>query len=150
MEHTAILEQIWGEQISVLDSKTLSPLAGLLQSLVDTPIIVLASSCSRYPFALPDHFELMPGLSLGDVIDEELGCHVPEGATVLVEPVDFARKQDFSGRKLGEMLGEVLLGLLKKESLDPELANLLIGHIDPAKAAMLNSSHIHPVTARIH
>jgi hypothetical protein len=149
VEHTAILEQIWGGQISVLDDKTYSPLAGLLKSLVDTPVIVLASSCSRYPVALSDSSELMPGVCLGDVLDEELGCYVPEGAVILVEPVEFTKKQDFSGRQLGEMLGNLLLGLLKKEALDPELAHFLYAQVDHSKAAMIVPSHMPRVASRL-
>ncbi len=86
MQYKHILEQIWSGSITALANPQESRIAGLLGELNPVAMVCLRS---RRPmirdYVLPEFFELVPGLPLGDVLAEELGLDVPYGALVVIE-----------------------------------------------------------------
>lgn len=87
-----------------------SGLAALLTSMVSCPVVVLHSGADLdRPYALMESTELMEGVTLGDVLAEELGLEIPYDAMVLIEPLGYFDNQTVSGSKLGELLGLALL-----------------------------------------
>jgi hypothetical protein len=58
-----------------------------------------------------DGEELLPGATLGDVLDEELGLFLEPGTLVIIESEGFADAQNYSASELGGILGQILVGL---------------------------------------
>ncbi|GAA6209915.1 hypothetical protein NBRC116601_32080 [Cognatishimia sp. WU-CL00825] len=82
---------------------------------MDLPVITLTSKRDlSQPIAMMESAEVLPGISLGDVLAEELGLDVPYGALVLVQPQGFSDAKDYSGNRLGELLGNVILQMTKQ------------------------------------
>ncbi len=82
---------------------------------MDLTVITLTSKGDLpQPIAMMESAEVLPGTSLGDVLAEELGLDVPYGALVLVQPQGFAAAKDYSGNRLGELLGNVILQMTKQ------------------------------------
>ena len=112
MERNGLIAQIWGGDLSEGDEQQGSPLAGLLSSLMDVPVITLnASSKMDRPIAVMEETEVIDGVSLGDALSEELSIEVPYGALVLIQPEGFTKSQDLSSKKLGEILGHIILDM---------------------------------------
>lgn len=110
VEHSGLIGQIWGGTLTVEAEQGASPLAAVLGSLMDVPVVTLASDVEKTrPFAVMEETEVLPGASLGDVLAEELSIDIPYGALVLVQPKDFTKAQDLSGQKLGEIIGHIIL-----------------------------------------
>ncbi len=117
-----IVEQIWGGDISEAQVSAVTPLEGLLASVVNVPVVTLTSRLEgSRPYALLESSEVLPGVSLGDILSEELSLEVPFGALILVQPKDFSDVKDYSGQKLGEMLGMIILDMAKDASSSVEL-----------------------------
>lgn len=110
MERHGLIAQIWGGDLTEDKDSMGSPLAGLLGSLMDVPVITLTSDATmQRPIAVMEETEVLPGASLGDVLSEELGIDVPYGVLVLIQPAGFAKSKDLSGQQLGEILGHIIL-----------------------------------------
>lgn len=122
MGQLGIVEQIWGGDISDVQESAVSPLEGLLASVVNVPVVTLASRVDGgRPYALLESSEVLPGVSLGDILSEELSLEVPFGSLILVQPMGFSDTKDFSGQKLGEMLGMIILDMAKDDTSLVEL-----------------------------
>ncbi len=112
VDNNTVIGQIWGGDLSEDGEQQGSPLAGLLGSLMDVPVVTLCSEAAMLrPIAMMEETEVLPGASLGDVLAEELSIEVPFGALVLIQPKGFAKSQDLSGQKLGEILGHIILDM---------------------------------------
>gem|GEM_PF-4270135 len=124
VERNGLIAQIWGGDLSEGESLQGSPLAGLLESLMDVQVITLASDAEmKRPIAVMEETEILDGASLGDVLSEEMGIEVPYGALILVMPKDFSRSQDMSGQKLGEILGHIILDMTQGQySVSPDVS----------------------------
>lgn len=145
VERNGLIAQIWGGDLSESGDLQGSPLAGLLGSLMDVPVITLASDAEMTrPIAVMEETDILDDASLGDVLSEELGIEVPYGALILVMPRDFAQSNDLSGQKLGEILGQIILDMTQgKYSVTPVIASKAqdVVHIaasDQAKALKLS------------
>ncbi|MDC0739453.1 hypothetical protein N6L24_14285 [Cognatishimia sp. SS12] len=118
MERRELAAQIWGGAISEEETKIVSPLCGVLGSLMNAPVIPLAlQSDGALPHAFLEATEVLPGVSLGDMLAEELALDIPYGAVILLQPRGFACVQDYSGAKLGEILGQVVLNMSQESRL---------------------------------
>ena len=114
MERNGLIAQIWGGDLSESDEQLASPLAGLLGSLMDVPVITLTSVASMArPIAVMEETEVMEGVSLGDALSEELSMEIPYGSLILIQPEGFTRNQDLTSKKLGEVLGQIILDMAK-------------------------------------
>lgn len=128
MVRKEILEQIWGNDLVAATKAETTPLTGILASLTKLPVVTLSSGHeAARPFALLEDTEVLEGVSLGDVLSEELNLEVPFGALILVQPKDFDLGFDVSAQKLGEVLGAILLemsqGSVEQDlTIDPTLA----------------------------
>lgn len=110
-----VIGQIWGGDLSEDCNAQEAPLAGLLGSLMDVPVVTLSSEAKmERPIAMMEETEVLPGATLGDVLAEELSIEVPFGALVLIQPKSFAKSQDLSGQKLGEILGHIILEMTQR------------------------------------
>ncbi|MFC2970514.1 hypothetical protein [Acidimangrovimonas pyrenivorans] len=70
----------------MLSDPEASRTAGVIRQILPIRLVCLVSSRPEAePQLLPESTELMPGITLGDVLVEELGIEVPYGALVLVE-----------------------------------------------------------------
>lgn len=110
MERNGLIAQIWGGDLSLGNDQENSPLAGLLGSLMDVPVVTLVSDAEMLrPIAMMEETEVLHGASLGDVLAEEMGIEVAYGALVLIQPRDFAQSEDVTSKELGEVLGHIIL-----------------------------------------
>ncbi|WP_090114848.1 hypothetical protein [Limimaricola pyoseonensis] len=87
--------------------------ARLLDALLPMRRVDLVRSGPGYARAMPERTELMPALSLGDVIEEELALATPFGALVAIAEARALR--DTAGdaarsEMLGRMVAEALIG----------------------------------------
>lgn len=116
-----LLQQIWGGDLTEAAQSETTPLTGILSSLTKLPVVTLTSAHeAAQPFAMMEDTDILEGVSLGDVLSEELGIDVPFGAIVLVQPQSFEHGFDGSAQKLGEILGAILLEM-SQGSLDQDL-----------------------------
>lgn len=109
-----ILEHVWSGTIERRDVAELSPLAQILSSLLAAPTLCLITQAGKKglkPFASYGGCEVMPGASLADVLDEELGIEISDETIVLVEPRAMSDADYYSGKELGQVLGSLLVDL---------------------------------------
>ena len=110
MREKVLLQHIWSEKVEVRDPESKSPLAAILEAILSTNVIVLnVDNATQSPFALMENVELLPDVSLGDVLFEELNIDVPANAIVLVEPKQVTDEELYSSQQLGDVLGRVLI-----------------------------------------
>ena len=104
-----LLTHIWDGDVEVCDTADRSPLAMLLDGVLSVPTVslVMSNGIDR-PMAFADSTELLPGLQLGDVLEEELGFEVPANCVILLEPAQVATSDAVSASDLGRDLGHVL------------------------------------------
>ena len=115
MTENDILVPIWSDAVEESRTETLSPLAQVLDTLLDCPTVCLISHLGlSQPCALLESDEVLPGTPLGDILEEELNINIPVGAVVLFEPAEFAQKGEYSGAELGRVLGTILIELVSK------------------------------------
>lgn len=124
MANNDLLTSIWSGEVNVCGDDNLSPLAVLLSSVLTVPTVSLTSTAGiSKPMAYSDGTELLPGLQLGDVLEEELGCEIPPNCVILLEPEERVREDAFSSDELGRDLGRVLTAVAN-EGLHTEDAQL--------------------------
>ena len=120
MTENKILEHIWSDAIELRASDRMSPLARILDAVVNIPTITLVSHLGNsHPVVFMESTELAFGATLGDILAEELGVQVPKGAVVLIESAEFADSKEYSGTELGQVLGNILLGLAGESGVRP-------------------------------
>jgi hypothetical protein len=109
-----ILEHVWSGTVERRDAAQLSPLARLLTSLLAAPTLCLTSQAgaeNAKPFASYGGYQVLPGASLADVLDEELGIEISDETIVLFEPRAMSDAAQFTSKELGEMLGALLVDI---------------------------------------
>jgi len=144
VDNNKVIGQIWGGELSEDQEAKGAPLAGLLGSLMDVPVVTLSSEAKmQRPIAMMEETEVLPGATLGDVLAEELSIEVPFGALVLIQPKDFSKSQDLSGQKLGEILGHIILEMSQGTHVDgaDDMSGMVLGGqmVPPVKLAGLGS-----------
>lgn len=89
----SLLEGIWDGSITALPSGERGQIAQVIERMIPVPAICLTGVEPIGDIRiLPECTELLSGVSLGDVLAEELGVEVPYGALVIFE----ARNADVS------------------------------------------------------
>jgi hypothetical protein len=112
MNGRKLVELIWGGDMELREADSMSPLARLLDAFLVVPTITLVANAGLHrPVAMAEGDELMAGASLGDILAEELGIHIPSDAIVLIEPAAMADATEVSGTDLGRELGNILLSM---------------------------------------
>lgn len=107
-----LLAQIWDGSVQFDHENQQSPLSDLLGTIIRVPVVSLISSEKmNRPMALVEETELMDGASLGDILMEEMGLDVPQGALILVLPEGFMRATDYTGQQLGQVVGRIILDM---------------------------------------
>ncbi len=113
MLKTKLLQGIWDGTISILPDGAKGPLAEALTRIVSVPTVSLAS---RGPLGgvrlLPESTELLAGVSLGDVLVEELGIEVPYGAIVVIEEAGADRAGGIDPARLRLLIERALLDVV--------------------------------------
>ena len=122
MQTPSLLGQIWDGDIEQRKVEDMSPLGRVLGAFLSVPTVSLVATKGRtVPEALIEWIELMPGATLGDVLSEELGIHVPRGSVILIEPVDFCPSPEYFGKELGNTLGNVLIDIANSVDLPDQI-----------------------------
>lgn len=107
-----LLQNIWTRNIILPPDGQRSPLVSMLETLLPVPIITLVQRDSLVsPYALPESTPLLPSVSLGDVLAEELGLVVPVNALILIEPDHLANAQEYDADTLGSHIGRILISV---------------------------------------
>ncbi len=116
METASILAQIWGQLLEVRPAEKASPLTEVLGALLKVPVVGIVSQSEVFePTAMKESEELLPGATLGDVLHEELGLFIEQGAVVVLEPEKSANAVGVHGQDLGRALGRILVDLAERE-----------------------------------
>ncbi len=109
MKVNILLEQIWSGAVTVWRDGEKGEIARGVSTLLAVETICLANAePHRAPRVLPEATELLPGLSLGDVLAEELGVTVPFGAVVVFEEVAETSDPSQSGDEIWDEATKVL------------------------------------------
>ena len=118
-----VLKYIWDNALEQRTGDGLSPLARVFTSLLAAPTISFVSSLGSQSFATYGGDEVMPGITLADVLDEEMGLEISEDTIVLIEPEAACTAAYVSSAELGRTLGELLLDLAKVGTVKNVSAN---------------------------
>lgn len=114
MKRNALLEQIWSGAVTLFDAGTPGEIARGVMALLPVRTISLKNAgCHPLPRILNESEELLPGLTLGDVLSEELGIDVPYGALVVFEEVAEVSEGE------GKTSADVILGHLVPGTAEP-------------------------------
>lgn len=118
MGYRGLLELVWRGAITSSVGQRAQRLERLLGELLPVRAICLTASVELGETrVMTDETELEPALSLGDVLAEELSLEVPYGTLVVIESARGRGKADDLGalsERLGEIVGEVLLGVIRR------------------------------------
>jgi hypothetical protein len=108
MDGQELLSLIWSQH-------EVSPIAQVLEALLQQRTIGLVVEGGLGEVtAMSESEELMPHVTLGDVLAEEMGIYLAKGTLVVFEPSHLSYAVEFSGHELGQILGRVLLDLAEK------------------------------------
>ncbi|MBL4749736.1 MAG: hypothetical protein JKX71_03975 [Amylibacter sp.] len=116
MRNETLLEGIWQGDVVSSQSRMSKEIQHLLKLMLPLHTVCLSANsavtCSRI---IPEEIELLPALSLGDILAEELSTIVPPGSMIVVlkdhDCKAVMSKQDISFQ-LGLIIGDVLLGIV--------------------------------------
>lgn len=151
MEGHELLSRIWSNQILPRQQGEVSPIAQVLEALLQQRTIglIVAGELSDV-IAMAESDEIMPQVTLGDVLAEEMGIYLDKGTLVVFEPSHLSYAVEFSGHELGQILGRVLLDLAGKKccpalevsdeqrELQPILKGALAGRVSAIKLTTIN------------
>ncbi|WP_146194463.1 MULTISPECIES: hypothetical protein [unclassified Thioclava] len=102
MKSNNLLAQIWEGSVKQVSAGAGSQGSLVAAALLPAQTVVLRSTHKEASLlVLPESEELLPGISLGDVLVEELGIEVPYGSLVVIEPANAAEvKHGFGDRAI--------------------------------------------------
>ncbi|PYE84364.1 hypothetical protein [Pseudoroseicyclus aestuarii] len=112
-----LLELVWQGALRPSSGAAEQRAQRMLEAVLPVRTISLtASRGMTAAYVQPENIELMPALSLGDVLAEELDLEVPYGALVAIAPANLAASPDDEAlsRRTGMVLGEALLGAMER------------------------------------
>jgi hypothetical protein len=116
MHNKMLLEGIWRGSVTTTQSRFSIEIKRLLKLILPHHIVCLHAgsemTCGRI---LPEEIELLPAVSLGDILTEELSTDVPCGSMVVVIK-EQKRQAEISKSEvsfqLGLIIGDMLLGIV--------------------------------------
>lgn len=121
------LEMIWQEAVRPADPAATASFKGLIDALLPVKSVLLSADHGVDSVAvIPDEVELMPALSLGDVLVEELQIDVPYGSlAILCEQsfLDGCVDSASVSRAVGMAVGQTLLTVLRQGAFPLEREN---------------------------
>ncbi|WP_143595150.1 hypothetical protein [Thioclava sp. DLFJ4-1] len=102
MKNNDLLAQIWEGSVTQTSSGAGSQGSLVAAALLPAHSVLLRSTRTDASLlVLPEAEELLPGISLGDILAEELGIEVPYGSLVVIEPTQVAGvKHGFGDRAI--------------------------------------------------
>lgn len=116
MKRSVFLEQIWGGSVTLFEGGEPGEIARGVMALLPVRTVSLRNAGSHeLPRIMSEAEELLPGLTLGDVLGEELGIDVPFGALIVFEevataPEGLARDHDAVEAGKEAILGHLVPG----------------------------------------
>ena len=122
MKGFELLQLIWQNAVMPAQSPVADRFARLIGAMVPTNVVhLVAAAPMSGPAVYTDETEVMPGVSLGDVLAEELGLDVPYGTIVVVESqAAHAAGRGADGcegelsQRLGAVVGRILLDIVDR------------------------------------
>lgn len=117
MRNSEILELIWSGDVRSTPQSASGQLHDILGALLPVHFVPLSvdSGVERFHI-VPETRQLLPEVSLGDVLVEELGLDVPVGALVLLQDAALmgatVSNEDLS-YDIGLLVGEVLINVMR-------------------------------------
>lgn len=110
MQEKTLIHGIWKGACCADRADDSNQLKLLIQALVPVQTSIFqVQGWSADPSVMPDDIECIPGISLGDVLAEELDAHVPYGSLVIVRNENaFANISHAAGTIVGEVLLHVI------------------------------------------
>jgi hypothetical protein len=109
-----IIEHIWSNTLELRKERELPPLAAVLNSLLAVPMICFTTRTGvpeAHAFVSYACDEVLPGVSLADVLFEEFEIEICDQTIVLVQPISTSDADPISSEDLGQALGQVLVEL---------------------------------------
>lgn len=114
-----VVELVWSAALTEQSEKLKSPIAGMLSALLPARTLCFSVDTdhkdSFEPFVSFGAKEVMPGLTLADILFEELSMEITDNTVVLFEPREGVEAKHYRGRDVGSALGRLLIELSKLE-----------------------------------
>ena len=121
MKGEYLLHAVWSGELCTGNDIRRSPIAATLRRLLSRPVIHLVTSAfGKEPYATYASVQLEEGLSLADVLEQELNVSVNDGDVVLIEPRSCVEDWRYSQAELGEHISKLLIGLAATDLSDRE------------------------------
>ncbi len=114
----ALVEQIWKNELQICQEEELSTLAKMLKVLLGQPIVCFNTTeawKSDQPLAMFGSEELLAGVTLADILDQEYGIEISDETVVLVEAPQLKIAFELGEQAVGMALGNVLVSLARFE-----------------------------------
>lgn len=111
-----ILDHVWSGSFELESPENMSPIAGMLSSLLAAPILCFVSDVSESkltPGAWVAGEEVYPGASLADILCEEFDIEITDETIVYVEPSEMRDIDAMSNAAVRDAISDVLLSLAK-------------------------------------
>lgn len=108
-----LIEGIWNGTIAALPAGQKGRIAHAIGQIVDVPTVCLTPADDIGGIRLlPESIELMPDVTLGDMLAEELGVDVPYGAIVVFEDGAAAVSEVADTLRLRGLIEQALLDIV--------------------------------------
>jgi hypothetical protein len=120
-----VLSVLWSGRASAVGDGEAVTFARLLRALSPVRAVLVATeSGALEERVLLDDVEIMPSLTIGDIMAEELNLQVPYGTVIAFVPA--AAMQDcappsIKGKSLGRLLGQIILEAVNRGSFPMEI-----------------------------
>jgi hypothetical protein len=113
-----LMGHIWGKRLEFCTDPCSTPLGRILSSLLASPITrftVEVEDADLTPVAIYAGEEVISGASLADVLEQEFGLDLEEGAIVLIEPCAPLASTPPCPVALGHQIGHIIVSLAQTE-----------------------------------
>ena len=121
MKGEYLLHAVWSAELCSGNDFRRSPIAATLRRLLSRPVIHLVTSAfGKDPYATYASVLVEDGLSLADVLEQELDVTVNDGDVVLIEPRSYVEDWRYSQAELGDHISKLLVGLAATDLSDRE------------------------------
>lgn len=116
MRNTILLESIWQGEVAIAKDGVYAEISRLLELMLPLNTVCLsARSGVNHSRAVSEEDELLPSVSLGDALTEELSATIPYGSlVVLVKENAIDVSETNVSFELGVLIGDLLLDLIGK------------------------------------
>lgn len=119
MQKSTILSHIWNGRITGMPKNTTSPVERILKTLLPVKTTVLLMEDCDQTLLLSDRAEMVEGLPLGDIVEQELDVLCRSGSLVVIHDknLGLSGTEDVS-YAIGRIVGQAMIMAVQSDSVD--------------------------------